>query len=130
MARTRSKIGEIVETETRPDAEPERRTVGSLFKVGDGIYHCSVEKPIHQEWLNEFVETVSGRKWSRQSKAVEVEVEVAKWLEPWSRSRNLEVPSSNHLVPGFFSHLNGEVITFLERGAPLLFSFDSLSCVG
>ena len=62
VARTRSKIGEIVEVETRPDSEPERRTVGSLFKVGDGIYHCSVEKPIHQEWLNEFVETVSDRK--------------------------------------------------------------------
>ena len=59
-----------------------------------------------------------------------VEVEVAKWLDPWSRSRNLEIPSSNHLVPGLFSHLNGEVITFLKRGAPLLFSFDSLSCVG
>ena len=61
---------------------------------------------------------------------VEVEVEVAKWLEPWSWSRNLEVTSSSHLVPGLFSHLNGKVITSLKRGAPLLFSFDSLSCVG
>ena len=62
MKRTSAKVGEIVEVETRPDADPERRTVGSLFRIGDGIYHCAVEKPIHQEWLNEFVETVSGLK--------------------------------------------------------------------
>jgi len=63
---TDSKIGEIVETESRPETEskPEtekhsRRNVASLHQFGDGVVHCHVQQKIHQEWLHEFCDSVS-----------------------------------------------------------------------
>ena len=55
------KIGEIYELESKLGTETEsRRRVATLVEIdaGAGIFHCSVENKIDQEWVNEFVETV------------------------------------------------------------------------
>ncbi len=62
-------IGEIFETETKPelvgddgdssDHAKKSQKVASLYQLADNVVHCHVQQQLHQEWLNEFCETVS-----------------------------------------------------------------------
>lgn len=59
-------IGEIFETESKSetvgddgDNASKSQKVASLYQLGDNVVHCHVQQRLHQEWLNEFCETVS-----------------------------------------------------------------------